>query len=45
MELKKRIGTGGTTKGEVIILQGDHRETVMNFLLSKGFRSDLIEVI
>jgi translation initiation factor 1 len=44
-ELKKRIGTGGTTKGEVIILQGDHRETVMNFLLSKGFKSDLIEVI
>ena len=25
MELKKTIGTGGTTKGEVIILQGDHK--------------------
>ena len=27
-ELKKRLGTGGTVKGNVIILQGDQRKRI-----------------
>lgn len=44
-ELKKTIGTGGTSKNGVIVLQGDHRSKVMDYLLSKGFQKDSIEVI
>lgn len=44
-ELKKTIGTGGTSKNGVIVLQGDHRSKVMEFLLSKGFQEDSIEII
>src|ERR671921_1957452 len=44
-ELKKSIGTGGTYKNGVIVLQGDHRSKVTDFLLSKGFDKDAIEVI
>jgi translation initiation factor 1 len=44
-ELKMKLGTGGTYKDEQIILQGDHRESVKNFLLAKGFKEESIEVI
>ena len=44
-ELKKSIGTGGTYKNGIIVLQGDHRSKVTDFLLSKGFDKDAIEVI
>lgn len=44
-ELKKTIGTGGTSKNGVIVLQGDHRSKVTDYLLSKGFQKDSIEVI
>ena len=44
-ELKKSIGTGGTSKNGIIVLQGDHRSKVTEFLLSKGFQKDSIEVI
>ncbi len=44
-QLKKTIGTGGTTKNGVIVLQGDHRSKVTEFLQSKGFQKDSIEVI
>jgi translation initiation factor 1 len=44
-ELKKSIGTGGTSKNGVIVLQGDHRSKVMEFLLSKGYQEDAIEII
>ena len=44
-ELKKTIGTGGTAKNGVIVLQGDHRSKVTEFLLTKGFSEDSIEVI
>ena len=47
-ELKKSIGTGGTAKNGMIVLQGDHRSKVTEFLLTKGYprevyRSNLIE--
>ena len=44
-QLKKSIGTGGTSKNGVIVLQGDHRYKVTEFLISKGFQKDSIEVI
>ncbi|MGE3398878.1 MAG: stress response translation initiation inhibitor YciH [Candidatus Nitrosocosmicus sp.] len=44
-ELKKTIGTGGTAKNGIIVLQGDHRSKVTEFLLTKGFSEDSIEVI
>ena len=44
-ELKTKIGTGGTYKEGLIILQGDHRETVKKLLIKKGFSERSIEVL
>jgi translation initiation factor 1 len=44
-EMKTKIGTGGTYKDGQIILQGDHRDYVKNFLLKKGYDEGSIEVI
>jgi translation initiation factor 1 len=44
-ELKKSIGTGGTAKNGMIVLQGDHRSKVTEFLLTKGYPREAIEVI
>jgi translation initiation factor 1 len=44
-EMKTKIGTGGTYKDGQIILQGDHREFVKNFLLKKGYDEESIQVM
>jgi translation initiation factor 1 len=44
-DLKTKLGTGGTYKDGQIILQGDHRESVKNFLIAKGFEQESIEVM
>jgi translation initiation factor 1 len=44
-EMKTKIGTGGTYKDGQIILQGDHRQYVKNFLLKKGYDERSIVVI
>ena len=43
-ELKKNLGTGGTYKNGQIILQGDHRESVKNFLIAREFKQDSIDL-
>jgi translation initiation factor 1 len=38
-ELKSACGTGGTVKGGVLELQGDHREAVEAALAARGLKS------
>jgi translation initiation factor 1 len=44
-EMKTMVGTGGTCKDGQIVLQGDHRDYVKNFLLQQGYNEKSIEVM
>jgi len=39
--LKKKCGTGGTVKGGVIEIQGDHRQLLAAELVGRGFKVKL----
>ncbi len=43
-ELKIKLGTGGTYKNGLVMLQGDHRNAVREMLITKGINENLIEV-
>jgi translation initiation factor 1 len=42
-ELKSKLACGGTAKGGLLILQGDHLDKVVNYLVSLGYPREAIK--
>ncbi len=38
-ELRRRCGTGGTTKNGIVELQGDHRDTILAYFTERGVKA------
>ncbi len=38
-EMKQRIGGGGSLKDGIVVLQGDHCDTIINLLEDKGIKA------
>ena len=37
-QIKRHCGTGGSVKDGIIVVQGDHRETIKGFLTAQGYK-------
>lgn len=37
-KIKSRCGTGGTQKGDLLEIQGDHREVIKELLEQQGYQ-------
>ncbi|MFA5126202.1 MAG: stress response translation initiation inhibitor YciH [archaeon] len=42
-EMKQKFACGGTIRDNMIELQGKHRSKVVDFLIKKGYKQELIE--
>jgi len=40
-QLKRHCGTGGSVKDGIIIIQGDHRDTLITELKNRGFKAKI----
>lgn len=40
--MKRALGTGGSSRGGEILIQGDRRSDVLRYLTSKGFKARII---
>jgi translation initiation factor 1 len=38
-ELRRRCGTGGTTKNGIVELQGDHRDAILAYFTERGIKA------
>ena len=40
-QIKRRCGTGGSVKDGLLIIQGDHRDTLLSELKNRGFKAKI----
>ncbi|MBI5051520.1 stress response translation initiation inhibitor YciH [Candidatus Micrarchaeota archaeon] len=43
-ELKHKLACGGSAKNGVVVLQGDHKKRVPDYLIKMGYPKEIIEV-